>query len=208
MRSTLSRRLILYIFVFFVVSGVSASGQSLWRDDGQYANFIRNTTARRVGDLLTVIIEEQASIQNSDQSKTERSGSLNAKLTDFAIAPKAFGTLPSFEASHSQKFDGKADQSRQNRFETRIQVQVYDILPNGNIVLVGRRTITVDDETKTIEIRGVARAQDVSADNTVKSEQVANAEISYVGEGAMTRSTTKGIVGTIFDTLFHILWPF
>lgn len=202
------RNVLFFLFIFFVATSARASAQSLWRDDGQYANFIRNTTARRVGDLLTVIIEEQASIQNSDQSKTERSGSLDAKLTDFSIAPKAFNTLPSFEASHSQRFDGKADQSRQNRFETRIQVQVYDILPNGNLVLVGRRTITVDDETKTIEIRGVARAQDVASDNTVKSEQVANAEISYVGEGTMTRATTKGLVGTIISTLFHILWPF
>ncbi|MBI3818680.1 MAG: flagellar basal body L-ring protein FlgH [Planctomycetes bacterium] len=204
------KKLVLIILAAFAAAaaGGSAGAQSLWRDDGPYSNFIRNNTARRVGDLLTVVIAETASIQNSEETKTDRSGSLSAKLTSFDIAPKAFGTLPAFSAEHKQQFDGKGDQTRQNSFTTRIQVQVHDLLPNGNLLVLGRRTITVDDETKTIEIRGVVRAQDVAADNTVKSEQVANAEISYIGEGALTRTTTKGVVAKVFDIIFHVLWPF
>lgn len=198
---------ILFLFAF-VTSAAATPAQSLWRDDGPYANFIRNNTARRIGDLVTVVISEVSSIQNTEQTKTERSGSLDAQLTNFSIAPKAFGTLPAFSADHAQKFDGKADQTRQDRFETRVQVQVYDILQNGNLVVVGRRSITVDDETKTIEIRGVVRSQDILPDNTVRSAQVANAEISYIGEGQMSRATGKGLVATVFDVIFHILWPF
>jgi flagellar L-ring protein FlgH len=185
-----------------------AGAQSLWRDDGPYSNFIRNTTARNVGDLLTVVIVEASSIQNSEETKTDRTGSLNAAITNFDIAPNAFSTLPAFAANHSQQFDGKADQSRQNNFQTRIQVQVFDKLPNGNLLVVGRRTIRVDDETKTIEIRGVVRQVDVAADNTIKSEQVSNAEISYVGEGALTRATTKGFIARVWDFFFHLIWPF
>lgn len=198
----------IFFLLAFAALATPARAQSLWRDDGPYANFVRNNTSRRTGDLLTVVIIESASIQNSGETKTERTGSLSAQISNFDIAPKAFGTLPSLGGEHSQKFDGKADQTRSDRFETRIQVQVYDVLPNGNLLILGRRTITVDDETKTIEIRGLVRAQDVAADNTVKSEQVANAEISYIGDGQLTKATTKGFVAKIFDFVFHLLWPF
>lgn len=199
---------VIFLILAFACFAERAGAQSLWRNDGPYSNFIRNNTARSVGDLLTVVIAESASIQNTEQTKTERSGSLNAKLSNFDIAPKAFNTLPAFGGSHSQTFDGKADQTRQDRFETRIQVQVNDVLPNSNLLVVGRRTITVDDETKTIEIRGVVRPQDVAVDNTVKSEQVASAEISYVGDGQLSRAATKGVVARVFDFVFHLLWPF
>ncbi len=187
---------------------VEAQGPSLWRDEGRYANFITNNSARRIGDTLTIVISESTDVSNSEQTTTDRSGSLSAKIANFDIAPKAFGTLPSFEASHASAFDGKADQSKQNRFETRIQVQVLDLLPNGNLVVLGRRTIRVDDETKTIEIRGIVRTEDVTALNTVKSEQVANADISYAGDGPLTRTTTKGAIASIFDFVVHLLWPF
>lgn len=186
----------------------NAQGPSLWRDDGKYANFVTNNTARRAGDTLTIVIAEAAAVTNSEQTKTDRSGSLQAQLTAFDIAPEAFNTLPTLGGSHAQKFDGKADQTKQNRFETRVQVVVQDVLPNGTLVVVGRRTITVDDETKTIEIRGVVRREDITAQNTVKSEQVANASISYVGSGPLTRTTTKGAVATVFEFIFHLLWPF
>jgi flagellar L-ring protein FlgH len=185
-----------------------ASAQSLWRDDGRLTNLVANNAARRLGDTLTVVIVESSDIQNSDTLKTDRSGSLRAAITSFDIAPDAFNTLPKLEASHQQKFDGTADQAKKASFVTRIQVSVLDVLPNGNLVVVGRRTIRVDDEVKTIEIRGVVRALDVTAQNTVKSEQVAEASVSYVGDGPLTRATTKGAVASIFDFLFHLLWPF
>ena len=191
-----------------LLAAPAAGAQSLWRDDGPYSNFIRNTTARNIGDLLTVVIEESSSIQNSEETKTDRSGSLSAAITNFDIAPNAFSTLPAFAGNHTYQFDGKADQSKQNNFQTRIQVQVFDKLPNGNLLVVGRRTIRVDDETKTIEIRGLVRPVDVASDNSLKSEQVANAEISYVGEGTLTRATTKGFVARLFDIVFHCFWPF
>lgn len=186
----------------------ASPAQSLWRDDGPYSNFIRNTTARNVGDLITVVIEESASIQNSEETKTDRTGSLNAAITNFDIAPNAFNTLPAIGVTSSQQFDGKGDLNRENRFQTRVQVQVYDKLPNGNLLVVGRRTIRVDDEQKTIEIRGLVRPIDIEPGNTVKSEQVANAEISYVGDGVLTRTTTRGFIARFFEVVAWVLWPF
>ena len=186
----------------------SGSAQSLWRDDGRLTNLVANASARRVGDTLTVVIEERADVQNTEQTSTDRSGSLRAAIANFDISPDVFDPLPAFEANHQQSFDGAADQAKKNTFLTRIQVSVIDVLPNGNLVVTGRRTIRVDDEVKTIELHGVVRPLDVTAANTVKSEQVAEAQISYVGDGPLTRTTTKGAVASFFDFVFHLIWPF
>lgn len=191
-----------------LLAASSAGAQSLWRDDGPYANFVRNTTARNVGDILTVIVAETSNILNTQQTKTDRKGSLAAAITNFDIDPDAFSTLPAIAVNGDYQFDGKGDQTRQNVFTSRIQVQVVDRLPNGNLIIVGTRTIRVDDESKTIEIKGMVRPIDVGPDNTILSEQVANAEISYVGDGILTRATTKGLIAEIFETILHIIWPF
>jgi len=203
----LTRRVVLLLAALASLASLARS-QSVWRDDGKLSNLVANNTARRLGDTLTVVIQEIQNVQNKEQTKTDRTGSLQAAITNFDVAPNAFNVLPAFAASSSQQMDGKADQTKQNSFTTRIQVQVLDVLPNGNLVVIGRRTIRVDDEKKTIELRGVVRPEDVTAANTVLSEKVAEASIAYVGDGPLTRAQTKGAIATFFDVLWHLFWPF
>ena len=85
---------------------------------------------------------------------------------------------------------------------------VVDKLPNGNLVVTGRREIRIDDETKLIEFTGIVRALDIQADNTIQSELVANAEVVYRGHGPMTRSTNRYGVGGWLHSAIAWLWPF
>jgi flagellar L-ring protein precursor FlgH len=89
-----------------------------------------------------------------------------------------------------------------------IAVMVVDVQPNGNLVVAGQRTVTVNDEQKTLRISGIVRALDVTVNNTVGSQQVADARIAITGEGAGTRQVTKGPIGQLFDTLIWAAWPF
>jgi len=75
-------------------------------------------------------------------------------------------------------------------------------------VIAGQRTVTVNDETKTLRISGIVRAVDVTNLNTVTSSQVADARIAISGEGGSTRQVTKGPIGQLFDTLIWAAWPF
>ena len=74
--------------------------------------------------------------------------------------------------------------------------------------VAGQRTVTVNDETKTLRISGIVRSYDVTGNNTVTSAQVADARIEIHGEGANTRQVTKGPLGQMFDTLIWFAWPF
>lgn len=85
---------------------------------------------------------------------------------------------------------------------------MIDVQPNGNLVVAGQRTVTVNDEVKTLKVSGLVRQIDVTSQNTVGSALVADARVAIQGEGANTRTTTKGPIGQLFDTLIWAVWPF
>jgi flagellar L-ring protein precursor FlgH len=82
------------------------------------------------------------------------------------------------------------------------------VLPNGNLVVRGRREIKIDKETKLIEFSGVIRRWDVKADNTVTSELVADAKVAYTGSGPLTNSTNRTGLGAWIHDAIDWLWPF
>ena len=92
--------------------------------------------------------------------------------------------------------------------EARIAVMVIDVLPNGNLVVSGKREITVDDETRTLQISGIVRPRDIKSDNTVKSDQVADARVSIVAKGGGSHYTTRGPVSQFVHTVIWFFWPF
>ncbi len=165
-------------------------------------------TARRVGDLVTVIISETQDVKNEEKSDLTKDSSLNYRLTNFDINQNAFSTLPGIGGSRADSFAGAANYEKKGSFSARLTAVVVDSLPNGNLVIRGRREIRIDQEVKVIEIGGIIRRLDVAADNTVKSEQVAEARVSYSGTGPLTNSTRRrGFNGWLHGVLDWI-WPF
>ena len=166
--------------------------------------------ARNIGDILTITVTESHQVQNDDKVERSNETSLAAKMEAFSLSSDTFKTnvLPEFDVRSERVFDGEAKQTKNSRIRASIAVIVVDRQPNGNLVVAGTRKVTVDDETKTLRISGIVRALDVSFDNAVSSEQVADARISLTGDGGNDRYITKGPVGVLFDTLVWAAWPF
>ena len=172
-----------------------------------YADF----RARHVNDMVTIIVKESAT--SSDDAKTEnnREWSANTKLTKlFGLKDELsdlFGVKgPStlLDMSSKADFKGKGKNTQNTSLETRIAALVIEELPNGNLVIEGRRDLFVNGERKVLAIRGVIRTQDISPDNTISSEYVANAQIIYQGEGIVSQSQHPGL----FTKLLLFFWPF
>lgn len=181
---------------------------SIYNPNAGPVGLIADKTARRVGDLLTVIVSETNDISNEEQADLAKSTNLNYELTTFQIAPNLFNPLPDLGANSSDQFSGQAQVQKRDTFEARLTAMVVDVLPNGNLVLSGRREIRVEEQTKLIEFSGVVRKYDVTPANTIQSELVADARISYVGNGPTTRTTARtGGGGWVHRTL-DWLWPF
>lgn len=188
----------------------SASAQNPYVRNGVTISAIADLRARNVGDILTVVIQEQHSVKNEEKVERRNDTSLAARIEAFSLSDKTFksNTLPRVEIRKESDFNGEAKQNSGSDVRASIAVVVIDVQPNGNLVVAGTRSVTVNDETRTLRVSGLVRPLDVTTNNTIGSAQVADARISISGEGANTRQVTRGPVGQLFDTLIWAAWPF
>lgn len=169
---------------------------------------VASKVGAKLGDLVTIVISETQDLKNEESSDLSKKTAVDYQVRNFDIAPNAFSTLPRLAAGSDDQFNGAANYSKKGKFTARLTAVVVDVLPNGNLVLLGRREIRIDNETKLLEFGGVVRHYDLKGDNSVASELVANARVSYKGTGPLTNSTNRrGLGGKIHDAL-DWLWPF
>lgn len=181
---------------------------SIYRPSSGPIGLIADKTARRRGDLITVLIVETQNVKNEETSQLQRATTLNYALDSFNLKPNAFNLPLDIGAESQDDFNSRANYEKRGNFQARLTAMVMDVLPNGNLVIQGRREIRIDRETKVIEFSGVIRRYDVSPDNTIESELVANGRVSYSGEGEFTDTTRRhGLGGWIHDLIAWI-WPF
>jgi flagellar L-ring protein FlgH len=181
---------------------------SIFDPDHGPRGMISDKTARRPGDLLTVIIGETQKIDNKETSTVSKATNLDYALSSFNIRPSLFSVFPDVQAASTDDFNGTANYKKDNTFEARITVIVMDALPNGNLVVQGRREIRMDQETKVIEFSGIVRSFDITTTNTILSELVAEARISYEGTGPLTDGTNRTGFGAFLHSMISWIWPF
>jgi flagellar L-ring protein precursor FlgH len=182
-----------------------AQAKSLWTKNGAVRrSAISDPIAMAAGDIVTIIVEERQQIANSEDASYSKDQNLQFVLEEFAITPDELRFLPQIDQSSSREWNGEASYNKDGRFEARIAVVVVDVQPNGNLVVEGRRRIQFDEEVKTMRVTGIVRPRDIASDNTVRSRNVANATLSYEGEGPLTRATNQGWLEVVID----FIWPF
>jgi flagellar L-ring protein FlgH len=184
---------------------------SIWaKRDLNIRSMYTDDVAHQIGDVLTVIISEDSKVDNKStrdlKKTTARSSDFNGEVGITTPNHNILPTIPGFTMNESsnQQTNGQADFKDQRSIVDRITVVVQDVLPNGNLVIVGSRSREVVGDTQTIQISGVVRPSDVTFDNTVKSEQVADFSIVTTTKGISEPYRKPGWFGRVLD----ILWPF
>ena len=167
----------------------AAPGFSTWSDAG--ADLFRDARAMRVGDVITVkiSIKDRAIIDNSSNRSRESGMSLNQSMayglkTDH-YAAKGNGSLEGSSKSDSSSA-GKGGITRSESIELQVAAVVTDVLPNGHLVINGTQEVRVNFEVRELTVAGIVRPRDVSTDNVVSYERIAEARISYGGRGRIT----------------------
>ncbi len=183
-----------------------APAQSLWRDESSRSMFI-DKRGTSVGDIVTILVEESSTANKNNETKTERQSSLSAAITSFIYPPNGAGSgllshggqMPAMAYNSDHKHDGSGSISDAETIVAKIAVRVLDVLPNGNLMLEGKRETSFSGEHQTIILHGVVRADDVQSDDTVFSYNVADATIQIIGRGTVTDSQNKGWFNRIWD---------
>ena len=186
---------------------------SIWARRAKNTKLIyADDKARAIGDILTIIISETSNIKNEVERelKNESSRSITfnpqTELNDapFSWLPRIPGVTESFTAAASKSLDGESDYEDKRTYTDRMTVVVQDIHPNGNLVVLGTRHRDVVGDKVTIQVSGIVRPRDISFDNTIRSDQVADFKIVTINKGVTPNYTKPGWLGRIFDAL----WPF
>jgi flagellar L-ring protein precursor FlgH len=166
--------------------------------------------ARRPGDILTVQLQEQTNAEKETETTISKNNSNS--ITN----PTLFGTTPqfslpsqlpfvntsdntlAFNLSSDSDFSGQGDSDQSNKLTGDVSVSVVEVLPNGNLVIRGEKVITINQGNEYIRIAGVINPRDIDANNSVSSKRVANAQISYVGDGPTQDANVMGWLGRFF----------
>ena len=181
---------------------------SIYRANQGPFGLVADRTARRPGDLVTIVINENQDVRNVETTALSTQKALDYQLSAFDLKPNMFSTLPTVQSTTEDTFQGSANYEKSGTFSARMTAVVVDTLPNGNLIVSGRREIRVDQEVKVIEFSGIVRRFDIASDNSVQSELVADARVRYSGSGPLTRATNRhGLGGFLHDALAW-LWPF
>jgi flagellar L-ring protein precursor FlgH len=176
-------------------------------DQGPFG-LVSTRTAARAGDLITIVIQENQDVSNQESSDLKKGTTLDYQFTNLDIKPNLFNPLPRAAGKSDDQFTGTANYAKKGKFTARVTAMVVDVLPNGNMVVNGRREIKIDQETKLIEFSGIIRRWDISTDNSIASELVANAKVSYTGTGPLTNSTNRRGIGAWVHDAIAWIWPF
>ena len=177
---------------------------SLWREDAS-SSMIGDKRAHGVGDILTIIVQENSSTTKDNNTKTSKSSGVDASVSTFLYSPLASGLLSKAGKMPAMKFDAKNDFTgggqinNSEKIVAKIAVRVIDKLPNRNLEIEGTRRSAFGGETQDVVLRGVVRPEDIAANNTLFSYNVADATITFLSKGSLSNSQKKGWFTRIWD---------
>ncbi|MFW6020551.1 MAG: flagellar basal body L-ring protein FlgH [Guyparkeria sp.] len=167
---------------------------------GQVDNMFADSRPYRVGDILTVVMEESMQASKSAQTSTGKSQETGITPPNvLGLSGPAIERLNA-EISGERDFSGDGESSQENTLNGQITVTVARVLSNGNLVIRGQKWIGINQGSEFIKLAGVVRPQDIAADNTVMSTRVANAQIAYGGEGVINESNNMGWLARFFNS--------
>lgn len=186
----------------------SRQANSLWSTGRQ--GFFKDQRAKQVGDILTVMVDldEKAEMENTTERSRDNSEGANlpAMLGYEAalnkVLPEAINNENLAELGSTSSSTGAGSIDRKEKIEMKVAAVVSQILPNGNMVIQGRQEMRVNFEKRVLEIAGVIRPEDISINNSISYEQIAEARISYGGQGQITDVQQPRYGQQVFDILF------
>ncbi len=194
---------IIFIALILLVcwSQVLVAG-SIWaKRNKNMKDLYSDDVAHRIGDILTIEIVEKSTVDNKAKRDLEKS---DTRSTTFNGEIGKFADIGEFgiSASSSNKLNGKADYKDERSFVDYVTVMVIDVLPtSGNLVVMGTRERTIAGDTQKIEISGVVRPSDISFDNSISSQQVANFSIVSKNSGIADSYSKPGWLGNILNNI-------
>jgi len=171
---------------------------------GQQMELFADLKARRIGDILTIKLNESTAASKNAVTKTTKATAVaNTGPTIFGktITTKGVPILNT-SMTGSDSFDGEGASTQSNSLAGSLTVTVTDVQANGNLVVQGDKTLKLNQGDEYVHIAGVIRPADIATDNTVTSDKIADAHISYSGKGVTDSANRMGWLARFFNSAY------
>ncbi|MBI5810077.1 MAG: flagellar basal body L-ring protein FlgH [Deltaproteobacteria bacterium] len=193
---------------------IPATAGSIWPGETSRNSLFQDLRARNVGDIVTVEVLEKTSAVKEASTSTARKSADDIAINKLLGMNLRFGTnnflgqgnpfSPEVQSTYDAKFDGSGKTKRSGELSATIAARVVEVLPNGNLVLEGKKDTVVNNELQYVVLSGIARPEDISEGNTVSSTLLSDARIEYSGKGVIGDEQSPGWMRRILDNI----WPF
>ena len=187
--------ILLVIFSLVIVSNSVYANNSLWSDEA--AGKYEDRPDYQAGDIITVLIEEDANAVQSANTSTSQSSSIEAEA-----GTGLFDFIKSFGLGYSDQGSADGQTQRSGTLEADITTQVEEVLDNGNLRIIGSKKIKINGEEQIIKLSGIIRPEDIKLDNEVSSQKVADASIEYEGRGPVAEKQEPGLFQKVLNFFF------
>ena len=179
-------------------------------NDGDAQFLFDDHRAKRVGDIVMVNVVESASAANEATTDTNRDSNSEYGVsalfgrTSIPLFGGNVGSTPVLGTNTKKEFSADGSTTRNNKVTATVAARVVNVLPDGLLRIEGARQTKVNNETQYLVVAGLIRSRDVASDNSVLSTQIADAQISYYGEGVIAEKQKPGWLTRLLDNI----WPF
>jgi flagellar L-ring protein precursor FlgH len=165
---------------------------SLWSPASRLTDVASDVRAVQVDDLVTIIVNEQASAVATGATKTSRNSSAQSNITALGGLKSSHNALTNLLNANTQTaLDGQGTTSRGATLTAALSARVTHVLPNGYLVLEGTKDVQVNSEHQVVVVRGVIRPIDLSPGNVITSNQIAQMEIKINGKGVVNDAVRR-----------------
>jgi flagellar L-ring protein precursor FlgH len=184
---------------------------TIWPGENAMNSLFVDRRARRINDILTIVVNENAMGGNNASTDTSRDTNTAAGITSLLGLEQSIlkrnlnmGTSIDIGGTSSNSLKGSGKTTRDGNLTARISARVINILENGNFVIEGRRQLTINAEDQYLIVSGIVRPDDITSDNIILSQYIADAKIVYTGKGVVDDKMRPGWLTRIVDWV----WPF
>ena len=183
---------------------------SLWNND---AALFADPKAKGINDIVIIRVEENTKASNKGGSKTAKSGSSSLGVDSFLgfetslagkITNSSFDPKDLFGHTSAKNDSGSGEVTQNTSLTGYIAAKVVDCLPNGNMVIEAKKEIMINNDKQEMVLRGMVRPRDISYDNTISSNAVADVQIMLKGKGPISEQQRRGWLSWLLSTI----WPF
>jgi flagellar L-ring protein precursor FlgH len=172
---------------------------AIFQASSGYAAYHEGTRARRVGDLVTIVLVENLVTSKATNGRTDRQGS--ASIIPPTAGPLDFLNPDALKAAAQGSFNGRGDAGQRSALSGAVAVTIAEVRPNGTALVTGEKQMLLSQGEEWVQFAGIIRLSDIDVDNRLPSSAVADARIIYSGAGAVQQASRPGWLSRFFGQI-------